>query len=69
MGKHFSPLAFVTEPPVFEVNGGVFHIRARSGDSCIEFAMSPRCFAQGLDRAKTAAERYARGEQNIVVDD
>lgn len=68
MGKQFSPLAFVTEPPVFEVNGGVFHIRARSGDSCIEFAMSATCFAHGLSRAKTAMDRYAEGEQNVIID-
>lgn len=69
MGKLEEFTAHLTEVPVFEINDGVAVARARSGNRIINQAMSVKVLSKAVDRARRALERYANGEQNIIVDD
>ena len=68
MGKH-ERIVFVTEAPIIEMRGGVVHIRYTSNGEATERTMSVKTFAKAIERGQRALDRYARGEENVIVDD
>lgn len=62
-------IAHITEAPTIEISDAVAHVRDRSGNVRIDRAMSVRSFTKYVERGQRALERYAKGEQNIIVDD
>jgi hypothetical protein len=70
VGHHFSDfVAFIEGAAIVEVNGGVVRIRERSGEQRIERTMSVKTARATVERIGRALERYARGDENVVVDD
>lgn len=69
MGKEYKEfVAYITEAPTIEISGGVAHVKDRSGATRIERAMSVKNLVKYRDRISRALDRYARGEDNIVID-
>lgn len=62
-------VAFISEPAIIEVAGGVVRIKERSGATNIERAMSVRTFQRQVDRGTRALERFSLGEEHVVIDD
>lgn len=69
MGKQSSEfVAYVTEPPVIEINDRVARVKDRSGNVRIERAMSVRTLEKYRDRITIALDRFAAGDTDIIVD-
>jgi hypothetical protein len=68
--RHFTDItAFIECPAVVEISGGVVRICERSGEQRIERTMAIKTAAQTGERIKRALERYAKGDENVIVDD
>lgn len=50
-----------------EISDGIVYIRERSGGRNIERTMSVRTAQKTVERFQRALERYAAGEQNVIV--
>lgn len=59
--------AFIDEPPIIEIAGGIVRISYRNGD--IERVMSVRNFGRVVERGKKALERFAAGDDRIIIDE
>ena len=58
--------AFITEPPEFTYENGLFHIRQRYGADCvIERVMPPNVFMLALKRAADAASLHFKSGAEV----
>jgi hypothetical protein len=64
-----SSIAHMSDAPKIEISDGVAWIKGRSGGERTVETMSVRILQQYADRIGRALARYARGEQNVIVDD
>lgn len=62
-------VAHIARPANIEISDGVVHVREESGNHRIERTMSVKTARRTLDRLSRALERFAAGEQNVIVDD
>jgi hypothetical protein len=67
IGHEFN--AHICDTPTVEISDNIVHVRFRSGQVRAETTMSVRLLTKSVARANRALERYAAGEQNIIVDD
>jgi hypothetical protein len=67
MGVETRFAAFIDEPPVIEINGGIARISYRRAD--IERVMSVRTLRRVVERGKRALERHAAGDEHVVIDE
>jgi hypothetical protein len=69
MGKMESSVAYTTEPPVISISGNVAQKTFRSGGRQIRLAMPVAVLRATRDRLNRALDRYAAGEEDILIDD
>lgn len=59
--------AFIDEPPVIEINGGIVVVTYRKAGT--QRAMSVRTLRRTVERGERALARHATGEDHITVDE
>lgn len=69
MRERGSGVAFITEPPAISITANVAHGHYRSGASRTKWAMSVKVLQATRDRINRALDRYAAGDEHVIVDD
>ena len=69
MAKCEKEVVYLSEVPTVTIVAGVVHVIRYTGTGKVTRAMSIKTLQKFRDRVDRALERYASGEQDVIVDD
>jgi hypothetical protein len=70
MGAEYrGSIVFIDEPATVQISGGIVHVRERSGGRRIKRTMSVATAEKTAERIRRALDRWAKGDQDIIVGD